>query len=380
MKDRFVYADNIRSFVVFLVVVMHSNVIYSGMGRWYYTEGNFADLDFVSRTLFGLYGSFTQAWFMGLLFFIAGYFAAKSLQKKGDISFIKERLFRLGIPLLVYVFSIDPLMVFFYVKRDGLFFYEFMSFPDFYSGMIKGMYFIGATGPLWFAEALLIFCTLFVIIRKIFPARSGISTGVPSKKRIILLILITALSSFVIRLFFPIGTAVANLQFGFFASYIILFFLGTDSAERNWFESIVSDKNIVYLKLAVIAGIPAWALLMIFGGALSGDIPISGGLHWQTAVYSIWESFIAFTVTIGLIALFGKKFHGENKLSRFISQNSFGIYIFHAPVVTGIAILCAGISLPMIAKHFIIFPAAYLASLVISFVLRKIPIVAKITA
>ena len=380
MKNRLVYADNLRSFVVFLVVVMHSNVIYSGMGRWYYTEGNFAGLDVVSRTVFGLYGSFTQAWFMGFLFFLAGYFSAKSLQKKGTLSFLKERLFRLGIPLLVYVFIIDPLMVYFYVRRDGLFFYEIMSFSDFYSGMIKGMYFVGATGPLWFAEALLIFCALYALMRKVFPARSGKTSGVPLGKRILILILMTAAFSFSIRLIFPIGTAVANLQFGFFASYIILFFLGTNSAERNWFESIVSDKNIVYLKLAVVAGIPAWALLMIFGGALSGDIPISGGLHWQTAVYSIWESFIAFTVTIGLIALFGKKFHGENKLSRFISQNSFGIYIFHSPVVTGIAILCAGISLPMIAKHFIIFPASYVLSLVVSFLLRKIPVVAKITA
>lgn len=379
MKNRLVYADNLRSFVVFLVVVMHSNVIYSGMGRWYYTEGNFAGLDVVSRTVFGLYGSFTQAWFMGLLFFIAGYFAAKSLRKKGTFSFIKERLFRLGVPLLVYVFIIDPLMVYFYIKRDGLFFYEFVSYPDFYAGMIKGMFFLGATGPLWFAEALLIFCGVYAVIRKLLPS-AVIESKMPSFNKIMILVLITSVLAFLIRLVYPIGSDFFNLQFGFFASYIVLFILGINSAERNWFERIVSGKNIFYLKLAVFAGIPAWALLMIFGGALSGDIPTGGGFHWQTAVYALWESFTALVMSIGLLAFFGKKFAGENRLSRFISENSFGVYIFHAPVLTGISLLSAGIHIPMLAKHIMIFPAAYILSLAASFILRKIPFVAKVTA
>ena len=54
--DRKAYIDNLRSFAVFLVVVMHSNVAYSGMGRWYYTEGIPESLDIFSRVVFGLYG------------------------------------------------------------------------------------------------------------------------------------------------------------------------------------------------------------------------------------------------------------------------------------------------------------------------------------
>ena len=97
-KPRLAYLDNLRSFVIFLVVVMHSNVTYSGFGGWYYKEGNSNTLDIVWRVLFGLYGSYTQAWFMGILFFLAAYFAARSLAKRGPASFVKERLFRLGIP------------------------------------------------------------------------------------------------------------------------------------------------------------------------------------------------------------------------------------------------------------------------------------------
>ena len=81
--QRFFYLDNLRSFVIFLVVLMHANVTYSGFGGWYYKETNSDSLDLVSKILFGLYGSFTQAWFMGILFFTAAFFAARSIAKRG---------------------------------------------------------------------------------------------------------------------------------------------------------------------------------------------------------------------------------------------------------------------------------------------------------
>ena len=69
-----------------------------------------------------------------------------------------------------------------------------------------------------------------------------------------------------------------------------------------------------------------------------------------------------------------------NQVIITVSQNSFGVYIFHSPIITGIAILCSGIALPMLAKHFIVFPVSYILSLAVSFVLRKIPYLARITA
>src|SRR5512142_1983035 len=82
-SGRFGYLDNLRSLVIFLVVVMHSNVTYSGFGGWYYKEGDPSALGFWDRFAFGLYGSYTQAWFMGILFFLAAFFAANSLAKRG---------------------------------------------------------------------------------------------------------------------------------------------------------------------------------------------------------------------------------------------------------------------------------------------------------
>jgi hypothetical protein len=52
---------------------------------------------------------FNQAWFMGAFFLLAGYFVPGSYDKKGAGSFLKERLIRLGIPLIIWIFVLNPI-------------------------------------------------------------------------------------------------------------------------------------------------------------------------------------------------------------------------------------------------------------------------------
>ena len=47
------YLDNLRSFVIFLVIVTHTMVTYSGLGGWYYKEINTASLNLASRIFSG---------------------------------------------------------------------------------------------------------------------------------------------------------------------------------------------------------------------------------------------------------------------------------------------------------------------------------------
>ena len=200
---RFAYLDNLRSFVIFLVVVMHSNVTYSGYGGWYYKEASSAGLDIVSRILFGLYGSFTQAWFMGILFFLAAYFAAKSLAKRGPAAFVRERLFRLGIPLLIYMFVIDPFIGYFIMNYGDI--RGRFGAGRAYLGYLGSFRWIGSTGPLWFVEALLLFSLPYAALRALRPAKKALADP-PKALTFVLIILATGFAAFSIRLFMPIGT------------------------------------------------------------------------------------------------------------------------------------------------------------------------------
>ena len=80
-QERLFYIDNIRLLVIVFVVMHHLAVTFSGFGSWYYIDGKPSDL--LSTAWFAFYLSFQQGYFMGLLFMIAGYFAARSFDRKG---------------------------------------------------------------------------------------------------------------------------------------------------------------------------------------------------------------------------------------------------------------------------------------------------------
>jgi hypothetical protein len=52
---------------------------------------------------------FNQAWFLGALYLMSGYFMPESYDRKGSGDFLKSCLIQLGIPLLILIFILSPL-------------------------------------------------------------------------------------------------------------------------------------------------------------------------------------------------------------------------------------------------------------------------------
>jgi len=365
-KTRFAYLDNVRSFVIIHVIAMHSAVTYSGLGGWYYIEGSADKLSMLEYVLFGFFQSFLQAWFMGVLFFISAFLAVKSLARKGVIAFIKERLFRLGLPLLIYVFIVSPFTLFILLK-----FYPENTFLENYKQYITSFEWLGATGPLWFAQVLLILCIIYAILRTcVFkPLKlKNVSTVI-----IIFTIIITSIIAFLIRLIFPVGTSYLNLQFSYFASYIVMFIAGIIIGENDLWENVTDKKNVKWFIVTLITTMPLWGAVMIFGGAADeGLTKFNGGFHWQNLAFALWESFMAIGFSIGLIAFFRKNVNIENKFTRLLRDNAFGIYCFHPPVLIGVSLLIKKfVSFPAV-KFAIAFVLASIFSFIFSFLIRKI--------
>ncbi len=365
------YLDNLRSFVIFLVVVTHSMVTYSGIGSWYYTENTMASLGPASRLLFALYGSFTQAWFMGILFFLAAFFAARSLAKRGPAAFAKERLFRLGVPLLIYVFVIDPFIQYFIMNYGNI--REHSNVLRFYLDYLSSFRWIASTGPLWFVEALLVFSLAYAAWRAV--RRPAKTAGEPPRvMTVILIIVATGLGAFSIRLFQPIGTSVANLQLCFFASYVSLFLLGLHAGERRWLEDFPEKQGLTWFTVVLGAGLVLWFAITIGGGAARGVMLLTGGLNWQSFVYAFWEAFVAIGFSLGLIVFFRKYLNVENRFTKLLAANSFAIYMFHAPILITISLLLGPWHGAPLLKHAAVAPLAFAVTLAFSFlILRRIP-------
>jgi glucan biosynthesis protein C len=104
---RLYFIDYWRASLIILVVLHHIALVYGAGAPFYYVEPPTNDP--LAYALLLLFILFNQSWFMGAFFLISGYFTAGSFDRKGAASFLKDRLLRLGIPLLVATFVLNPI-------------------------------------------------------------------------------------------------------------------------------------------------------------------------------------------------------------------------------------------------------------------------------
>jgi glucan biosynthesis protein C len=363
--------------MIVLVLSMHAAVTYSGQGGWYYTEQT--RLSKPVLLFFITYQSFLQSFFMPLLFFIAGYFVPGAYDKKGCARFLRTRTFRLGWPLLLYIFIIGPLTEYFIshswhpdpVDR---------SFAREYTNYIIRFRFPGGTGPLWFCEALLIFCLLYAGYRQLFKTLhvKRTFTGL-SVTAVCLFIFMVGISIFFIRIPFSKGSSLFNLQLAYFGAYILFFAAGILAFRRN-FLMVISNRmgnRAAWIALGTL--IIYWPLLLLSGGAFYGKWELfQGGLHWQSLGLSFWESLVGISMSLFLIVLFRKKYNVHNRVTEFFSDNSFAVYVFHPPILIGIAILLGGWDLHPVVKFILLTLLSVIASFVICSQIRKLPLLKQI--
>ncbi|MDR3690215.1 MAG: acyltransferase [Fimbriimonas sp.] len=334
--SRIAWVDNLRMLTILLVVNMHAGVTYSHVGSWYYNSPHEPSL--MEKLPFALWQGHLQSFFMGLLFFIGGYFADRSLERKSPAGFLKERMIRLGLPTLFYMLVIHPFVVFVLLApadhRPSMAWYltEFIG---------KGR-FIGSSGPMWFAFALLLFCIPFAWLGKAGDC-ARVQTGAVLQP-ITLLILAMALSigSFLVRTVQPIGTSILNFQLCFFTQYIVAFVLGIVVSRRDCLQALAQSQ--IAKRAGWIALIGGPAALIAFALIAMKDMgkappPMYGGWNWEALALATWEQSTGIGLALGAMALCSFRFNSDRGLMRWLSDRSFGVYLLHTPVLVGLALL-----------------------------------------
>jgi len=366
---RLFFIDNIRVFLTILVLLHHFMIIYAHSGDWIYTEGQ---PDFATDAIGNWFCSVNQAYFMGLFLLISAYFVPGSYDRKGAGRFFKDRLIRLGIPLALYSWVINPLFVY------ALFYREINKpFLQFFPNDFFKMNSLLGGGPLWFVEVLLIFSLVYVLWRLIFPSHQAAEnkvTAFPGTWTIALFALLLGVAGFIVRLVFPMGYTFKplNLQFPFFAQYIVLFILGLIAYRRNWLVNLPDKTARLWLWISILC-ILLWAPLMIAVGAVENDMPLRGGWHWQAMVAALWESFLCVGMCISVVYIFRRRFNLRGKLADFLVPNAYTAYIIHTPVITFLAIWTRSITLYPLLKWALFAPVALALCFGLSALIRKIP-------
>ncbi|MGC2662266.1 MAG: acyltransferase [Bryobacteraceae bacterium] len=369
VDTRLLFIDNIRWTLIVLVICHHAAVTYSHVGGWYYMDGPKPGM--IPTVLFATFETFNQAYFMGLLFLIAGYFVPRALDSKGAGRFLKDRAARLGFPSLVFMLVIHPFTVYWLLRN-----FDNPSIPPLtkaYPGFITSGRFLGATGPMWFAVALLLFCAVYAMCRAVSPRLRVKQYPMPGHSQVFALIGLMGVCTFLVRIVQPIGVNVLNMQLCYFSQYILLFTVGIFAYRGNWLGKIPRAFGLFWMVLALAVGIPAWFAILWTSGALQGDSSrLLGGFHWQSAAFSFWESLFCVGMCLGLIVLFRDGFNQQGRFSKWMSRNSFSAYLFHTPLLVAVTLALKNVSAPIGIKFLVAALIAVPVTFLVSGLLRPI--------
>lgn len=380
--SRLFFIDHWRAALAILVVLHHISLVYgASLQGYYYVEPPFTDPKAFTQLL--VFVLINQGWFMGAFFLIAGYFTTGSFDRKGAGSFIKDKLLRLGIPLLVFYFVLSPISFIGYylmpVELTGI--TTQLTWKSFWEAYPN---FIGL-GPLWFVAMLLVFNLGYVIWRGLTSRQnveSRSASSVPTYLGLGLFILVLAGVSYLWRLVVPLGKSVWQFPtLSYLPQYLSFFIVGMVAFRNDWFRKIPESKGVIMFVIAILAAVILFPLAFsgqMFSLNLSEAFDNSlGNGHWQSAVYALWDSTFAVGISLGLLVLFRRLFNRQGWIGRFLSQQSYAVYLIHIPIVVFMAYSMRGIAAGSLLKFglasLIIVPICFVAGALV----RKIPGVAR---
>jgi glucans biosynthesis protein C len=355
VRSRLAYLDNLKILLVAGVITLHATITYGFDGSWYlesYDEMTGAVVDALTVVLgtgwlFGL----------GLFFLISGRLTGPSLDRKGARGFAKDRLVRLGVPLVAYTLLISPVMEYVDYRENGGGTEAFWPF-------VRDQVWSLAPGPAWFLEALLLFSLAYALWRALRPPAEPPSREPLRGRRVAAVALAISVTSFTAHLAFPIGSEQFHVQLGMFPQYVILFSLGVAAGRRGWLETLTPDLE----RRSGIAGAIAATLLLavlLAGGAFDGGAAedrFAGGWHWEAAAFPLAEGVLATCVSLWAIGFFRRRVNRLSPPARVMAPLAYGAYIVHPPVIVGIALAIQPLPLPAEAKFIAVLVAGVAGS------------------
>ncbi len=287
---RLCYLDNLKVCLTVLVIMHHAGQAYGNGGGWAYTPSNPAEF----MPWIWHFFSTNAAFFMGLYFFISGYFVPRSFDKQGTKQFVHKKLLRLGVPLL------------------------------FMGGIISILSGKPEIGHMWFVESLLVFCLIYALIRQWVQPVNEACYSKPTIIGLLVVALLMGVGSYVIRQIspqdhwiWPFGIIPLPMEPAHYLQYVMMFVLGILAYRFQWLDKMSNSVGF----MALLIGI---ALAM-------GNYLRDGG-PWDAFVwqwFGIYESLMCVFISFGLIWLFREFVSTTSRFWQWCAAQSYGAYMFH---------------------------------------------------
>ena len=330
------YLDNLKVALTFLVIFHHAGQAYGDGGEWGYTPSNPAE---VMPWIWHFFST-NAAFFMGLYFFISGYFVPGSYDRQGFGTFVRKKILRLGVPLLL---------------MGGLLTYA--------TGKVE-------IAHMWFVESLLIFSFFYAVVRKRCHAITNDCDSRPTLIGLFIVAIVMGNGSYFIRLENPqdhwIGLSLWIFEPAHYLQYVMMFALGILAYRFCWLDKMTKTTGIVAL---------------LIGGALAIGNYVRQDGEWNDFVwqwFGIYESLMCIFISFGLLWLFREKVNMGNNALSWLSVQSYGAYIVHLPLMILIQYLFDEVWMGAFGKFMFVGVVTTLLSFALTWLLRLIPGVKRI--
>ena len=362
--------SNLRAVVILIVVAFHSVLSYLASqpaGPFAFDAAPYRWIAFPivdEKRWFGfdLFCAWQDVSLMSLMFFLAGLFTSASLSRKGSLTYLSERSWRIGLPFLFAAVVLSPIAYFASYRATAAdpsasaFWQHWMALP------------MWPAGPAWFLWQLFVLSALAAGLHALAPQSLqalGRLAGTFNDRPLAFFVSLIALSMLayvpLAMLFAPWDWASLgpfSLQRSRPLHYVVYFFaafaIGSYGIDRGVLRR---DGPLARHWLAWLAA--AVASMALWGGLTSLTLP-----DWDASplTYRLAAAF-AFPVAcaagaLSLLAMCLRLMRTRHRLLDSLSDNAYSIYLLHYVFVVWLQYAFLGVGLDAIGKASIVFVGA----------------------
>lgn len=345
---------------------MHAILGYAGIVEvWTYSQLREVTLNpVVEIVLFVLVSPF-GFFLIALLFLVAGLLTPASYDRKGARRFVTDRLLRLGVPFVTYVFVVQPTLVYGLEHPLGD---APGSYWDEYLGAERQI----DTGPLWFVGVLLIYSLGYAGWRRAI--RRHVVRRI-TLKTLTLTAVVVAPTSFAIRLMYPYGSesGISDLNLWEWPACVAVFGIGIVGSELGWRDG-VPDDLARRCRMLTLPAVVAMATLLLLAGAFNAVDDALGGWHWLAGVFVVVEAVLT---VFGSVWMLSAAQHGLSRRYRWtpaLSRSAYAAFMLQTAILLALALALRPVELPAEIKAPLVAAGGICASFGAAWLLiKKVP-------
>ncbi|QOV33579.1 acyltransferase family protein [Streptomyces ferrugineus] len=338
--------DTLRVLVVLGLVFFHSALVFSPDDDFYVKN---AETTGAVTVLAG----FGVVWAMPMLFLVAGLGSRHSIRRRGAARFTRERLLRLGVPLVVATVVLCPLPQWLrlraadpgYDESYGRFWLRFLTVhPDLadFPFVLDGEHF--ETGHLWFVVLLLTFSLLLAPVAAPLAAWSQRAGQAVQRRPSLLLAPLVPLAAINAFLGMEEGFAGWNRW-----AYLVFFAFGYALADDVRVRAALR-------RLAVPVGV---AGLVLFAGTAPGFLALDDPFTDGSAPALVTRAVFGAAGWCWVVAILGlldrpREVRAPSRAMVYLGIAALPVYVLHQPVVVALAYGVAGWPAPIAVEYAVI--------------------------